>query len=141
MTLNARSKGQVGEREAADLLAGWAREAGIIIHPSRNLVQSREGGHDLVGVPGMAVEVKRVEGTGVKHWWAQCERQAKAVGQHPFLMHRRNRQPWRFRTVATVFFSGPTVRRVPMVVDLELAPAKIWFQYFLFHYKEASPDD
>lgn len=89
-----REKGKDGERE----LAGLLRERlGATI--KRNLAQAREGGYDLAGLPGLALEVKRqataTEGQ-IAEWWAQAEEQAQAAGLVPVLAYRADRRPWRF---------------------------------------------
>jgi hypothetical protein len=78
---------------------------------TRNLEQSRQGGHDLTvpeGADGpvaealgrLAVEVKRYAATppgSLAAWWGQACRQAEAVGLWPALAYRGDRQPWRVR--------------------------------------------
>jgi hypothetical protein len=65
---------------------------------TRNLDQTRDGGHDLIGVPGWAIEVKRYKehnASLVKAWWMQAVDQAAAVGQEPVVFYRLDRKPWR----------------------------------------------
>jgi Holliday junction resolvase len=88
----SRNKGAGGERELARLLAD---ELGAVV--TRNLVQAREGGADLLGVDGWAVEVKRaakVTRALLRGWWAQAETQAQAAGARPALAFREDRGPW-----------------------------------------------
>lgn len=122
----AKAKGAAGERELAQLLTGWALLRGIQIDLTRNLEQTRGGGHDLTGLEryGMAVEVKRVEANGLRQWWAQAVRQAEAVGGlTPVLAYRANRQPWRFRVREWVY----PVTASPLDIDLECATFQSWF--------------
>lgn len=85
-----RRKGQVGEREAAALIAthtGWA---------ARRRVRNAAGDSDLVDVPGWSVEVKRhrMATPGVlAGWWQQAVQQAG--GQLPLLLYRLDRSAWR----------------------------------------------
>lgn len=137
MALNARNKGSSGERELASLLMGWALEMGQDLAIQRNLDQWRAGGYDLDGVPGLAIEVKRVEALAPQVWWKQAVRQAEAKGMVPFLAYRQNRKPWRFMVRAPVTFldtTGAAAGALWLDMALELEQAKIWFQSYL-HYK------
>lgn len=82
-------KGKVGEREFANLLS---ERLGSQV--TRNLNQSREGGHDLVGVGEFAVEVKRQDVLRVSAWWEQAVKQAASSGKRPALAYRLPRHPW-----------------------------------------------
>ncbi|MBN2644624.1 MAG: hypothetical protein JXR59_04025 [Desulfuromonadaceae bacterium] len=86
-----RNKGATAERELAKLLSD---QLGAEV--SRNLLQTREGGHDLNGVGGWAVEVKRHETLNLTAWWEQTLRQAQRSGQKPVLAYRQSRRPWSF---------------------------------------------
>lgn len=106
MALNARAKGQNGEREVVHLLNGVIRQVlesqtwpEDVVKASlsciqRNQNQSAVGGCDLNGVFGMAVEIKRVERLNVEAWWRQCTEQARRNAEHPVLLYRQNHQPW-----------------------------------------------
>lgn len=82
-------KGQIGEREFANLLS---ERLGSIV--TRNLNQTRTGGHDLVGVGDWAVEVKRQDMLRVAAWWEQAVQQAVSSGKRPALAYRLPRHPW-----------------------------------------------
>jgi Holliday junction resolvase len=89
---HSRNKGASAERELAALLR---EELGADI--TRNLVQSRTGGHDLNGVDGWAVECKRsrkLTRALLRAWWAQTEEQAERAGAKPALAFREDRGPW-----------------------------------------------
>lgn len=90
MSKMSKSKGARGERELANILA---EHLGIDV--ARNLSQSRDGGHDLDGLP-LAVEVKRRETLRLGEWWQQAVEQAYVCGKVPALAFRQNRQPWQF---------------------------------------------
>lgn len=91
MGRSQRTKGAAAERELAGLLRD---RLGTAI--SRNLQQTRQGGHDLLGVGCFALECKRVERLTLSTWWAQTLRQAQMVGLRPALAYRQSRQPWLF---------------------------------------------
>jgi hypothetical protein len=127
-----KQKGSAGELEVCRLLTDWASEVGIGLTLERNLEQVRHGGADVNGVPGMEVEVKRVESNGINQWWAQVCRAAARTGKLPFLAHRRNRQPWRFRVSTHVAMEHRgSWSHFPIVADLELDQAKRWFQEYI----------
>lgn len=124
-----RQKGAAGEREAAKLLMEWLRDIYIEanVEPEvieRNLSQSRAGGHDLDGLPWCNIEVKRQEKLQLGDWWRQTLNQTKP-GNIPLLMWRQNRQPWRFRTWATMQI-GPVTHQA--VVDLDEPNARLWLR-------------
>lgn len=135
-----KNKGSGGEREVIELLTNWGREIGVGLRLERNLEQVRRGGADVNGVPGLEIEVKRVEGNGINGWWSQVCRAAQRSGGRPFLCHRKNRQPWRFR-VAVLSYElriGDQAPGAPfwLVADLELEQAKRWFQEYIKQNKE-----
>jgi Holliday junction resolvase len=87
--VNSRNKGKRGERELANLLQEYlGRDV------TRNLAQSRDGGHDL-NLEGLALEVKRREVLALREWWDQALDQA-VDGRVPVLAYRASRRPWRF---------------------------------------------
>lgn len=100
MAINSRSKGQRGEREVRDFLQKVVDEVAfekkMLFAPEvkRNLMQSMEGGHDLVGIPGIAVEVKFCENPQVDKWWEQTLKQAARSKGLPILIYRKTRAPW-----------------------------------------------
>ena len=97
MPLNSpKQKGSKGEYEIIGLLTSWAAEVQVTLELERNLEQVRKGGSDVNGVPGLEIEVKRVEANGINQWWKQvCAASAKS-GNRPLLCHRANRKPWQF---------------------------------------------
>lgn len=101
MALNARKKGQRGERGVIELLQPIVDEVRLTlgIHPillQRNAMQAHLGGEDLVGVQGFSIEVKFVEQLNINSWWDQALRQAEAAGPGiiPVLLYRASRQQW-----------------------------------------------
>lgn len=90
MSARSRNKGARGERELARILSDH-----LGVEVARNLTQTRDGGHDLDGLP-FALEVKRCERLALKAWWNQAVEQAEEIGKTPALAYRQNRQPWAF---------------------------------------------
>lgn len=86
---SSQRKGADGERELAELLRGYGYDI-------------RRGGSlsfgevpDLMCMPGIHIEVKRVERLNVDEAMDQAIRDADIFHDGaPTLFHRRNRQPW-----------------------------------------------
>lgn len=86
---SSQRKGADGERELAALL----REHGYHIERGGSLSFGEVP--DLRGLPGVHIEVKRVERLNVGEAMAQAVRDAERFRDGaPALFHRRNRQPW-----------------------------------------------
>ena len=86
---NSIAKGKVGEREWANVL----KEHGYT--GARRGQQFKGGGDspDVLGLPGIHQEVKRVEKLHLYKAMEQSKRDA-ADGEIPIVIHRQNRQPW-----------------------------------------------
>ena len=91
--VNARNKGRRGEREVIDEIKEL-----LGIELEVNYAQTFGGGHDLLGMPGYAIEVKRrkaITQSDIKNWWDQTVRQAKKVDLLPCLWFRQDRADWK----------------------------------------------
>lgn len=112
------------------MLTRWAADVGVVLQLERNLEQTRYGGADINGVPGMEVEVKREQQHNIRTWWGQVTKAAKRTGKRPLLCHRKDRCQWGFRTWAYVveYDSNGAGVLVPLVVDLDIAQAETWFK-------------
>jgi hypothetical protein len=86
--INSRTKGAVGERELA-------KELNALLGCSTRRGQQYSGleGEDVVGLPGIHIECKRVEKLNVTDAVEQAVRDA-ANKSLPVLFHRKNRAPW-----------------------------------------------
>ena len=92
MGMMQRTKGKAGERDAANLLSD------LTGYPVTRRVRQHDGDSDLIGLPGWAIEVKRVKTAGradIARWWAQAVAQAEREGCIPVLLYRRDRDEWR----------------------------------------------
>lgn len=104
MAKAGRRKGKDGELELANLIN---KSLG---HPclTRNLSQTRNGGHDLTvanldsleaeRLDQMSIEVKRHQSTkasDVKTWWKQTHKQAMDINKIPVLFYRGDREDWK----------------------------------------------
>lgn len=143
MTLNARSKGARGEREIVTLmnriidnvLASQTWDDVVIKTAKaciqRNQAQSAVGGHDLNGVFGLSVEIKRVEVLAVDKWWEQCREQAIRNAEVPVLLYRKNKNPWRCVTLGHAPLPGGRLSN--MRVQFEEADFTVWFYQWVYY--------
>lgn len=133
MALNARSKGQRGEREIIDLLQPHVDEVSgynQVTPPllQRNQMQTHRGGYDIVGLPMFAFEVKRVETSQdgqIASWWKQCVGQATS-GEEPVLFFRRNGAKWKVMLFTRLDLDARRRYKVPSIVDID---------HFIFYMK------
>ena len=89
MSKSSQRKGAAGERELASLL----REHGFDIQRGGSLSFGEIP--DLTGLPGIHIEVKRVERINLGEAMEQAIRDAERFHDGaPTVFHRRNRQPW-----------------------------------------------
>lgn len=89
MGKSSQRKGRAGELELARLL----QEQGYPVEPGDAV--SFGATPDLVGLPGIHIECKRVEKLNVPQAMEQAVRDAEKFHDGaPALFHRRNRQPW-----------------------------------------------
>ena len=86
--MNSRQKGAAGERELARVLRSYGYEA-------RRGQQycGANGDADVVGLPGIHIECKRVERLDLYGAMAQVRHDAN-TDELPAVMHRRNNSDW-----------------------------------------------
>lgn len=86
--MNSRQKGASGERELANLLKklGFKTRRGV-------QYSGANGDADVVGVPGLHIECKRVERLNIHEAMQQSRRDARG-DEMPVVMHRKNRTSW-----------------------------------------------
>lgn len=89
MAINSRQKGKAGELELAHILEGYGYE-------TRRGVQycGSNGDADVVGLPGIHIESKRVENLNISKAMQQAENDARD-GEIPCVFHRKNREKWK----------------------------------------------
>ena len=86
--MNSRAKGAAGERALAKKL----REYGYDCRRGQQF-SGANGDADVVGLPGIHIECKRVERLNLEDAMAQSMRDARE-GEIPVVMHRKTRSPW-----------------------------------------------
>lgn len=89
MGKSSQRKGRDGERELRDVLQGYGYQVECGEPVSFGTVP------DLVGLPGIHIECKRVEKLNIPEAMRQAVRDSEKFRDGmPALFHRRNRQPW-----------------------------------------------
>ena len=86
--MNSRQKGARGERE----LAGILRDYGFDSRRGQQYC-GLNGDADVIGLPGIHIECKRVERLNIYEAMQQAWRDA-GDGETPAVFHRRNRKGW-----------------------------------------------
>lgn len=87
--INSRRKGCNGEREIAKILRGYGYDA-----RRGQQYSGANGDADVVGLPGVHIEVKRVEALNIDKAMEQAERDAR-TGEIPTVWHRKNGKEWK----------------------------------------------
>ena len=86
--MNSRQKGARGERELANLLKTYGYDA-----RRGQQFSGANGDADVVGLPDIHIEVKRVEKLNIDNAMAQSIRDARD-GEKPAVFHRKDRKQW-----------------------------------------------
>ena len=86
--MNSRRKGAEGERELAKILKAYGYNA----RRGQQYCGSN-GDADVVGVPGIHIECKRVERVDIYAAMEQSKNDARD-GETPVVMLRKNNKPW-----------------------------------------------
>lgn len=96
--MNSCAKGKVGEREFASLL----RDNGYGDARRGQQFSGSPDSPDVVGLPGIYVEVKRVEKLNLTDACVQAE--GDCGGKPWIVAHRKNHAPWLITMRAELFF-------------------------------------
>ena len=84
----SRDKGKRGERELAKIL----REHGIDARRGQQFC-GKNGDADVIGIPGVHIECKRVERLNIHDAMKQSIHDARP-GELPIVAHRKNKEQW-----------------------------------------------
>ena len=87
--MNSRNKGKRGELEAAHLLQKYGYDA-----RRGQQFSGINGNADVVGLPHIHLEVKRVEKLNIDEALSQSVRDARD-DEKPVVLHRKNRTEWK----------------------------------------------
>ena len=88
MKINSRQKGAAGERELANIL----KEYGYDARRGQQFC-GKNGDADVIGIPGIHIECKRVEKLNLENAMNQSINDARE-GEIPTVFHRKNRMEW-----------------------------------------------
>ena len=87
--INSRAKGAAGERELSNKL----KEYGFETRRGQQFCGAN-GDADVVGLPGVHIECKRVEKLDLEKAYTQAVNDAKE-NEIPIVFHRKNREQWK----------------------------------------------
>lgn len=140
MTINIRTKGQIGEREIAKMLNSVVtdvrKERGLPLYEvrdelfQRNQLQSAVGGDDLTNPLGLSIEVKRQETLSIPVWWKQTLESASRADGIPILIYRQNRKKWQVMMYGAIFLQRTGDQRYTCPVGLGIEDFKSWFRLY-----------
>lgn len=88
MAINSKNKGKNGEIELAHKLQEYGYDAKRSVQ-----YNGKDGQADVLGLPSIHIECKRVEKLNIYDAIAQAKRDAKN-GDKPTVFHRKNRCNW-----------------------------------------------
>lgn len=86
--MNSRKKGKTGELELANILKTY----GFDCRRGQQYCGAN-GDADVIGLPGIHIECKRVETLNVSQAMRQAQKDARDE-EMPVVMHRKNRERW-----------------------------------------------
>ena len=89
MAINSRHKGKRGELSLAHELEKYGYEC----RRTAQYCGKTGDASDVVGLPGIHIECKRVEKLNIDNAIDQAVRDARE-GEMPTVFHRKNRRPW-----------------------------------------------
>lgn len=100
ITMNSKRKGAKGELEFSKVCSA----NGYPAHRTQQYCGNTGDAADVVGLPHIHVEVKRVERLNIDTAMAQAIHDAEKKGTVPIVAHRRNRQRWLITMTAEDWF-------------------------------------
>lgn len=139
---SSRAKGARGEREVIQLLQPVVdavckdlEQPTMVLRRNADQRYAPDQ-YDIIGLPWLAIEVKRVENlSGMNSWWSQVTA-ATGLYQIPVLFYRQNHKPWHIRTKLPVsILPGTNLRShqsgaypLEVVVDMKITEWLAWFE-------------
>jgi len=88
--MNSKAKGKRGERELVKIL----REHGYDCRRTQQYAGGTEESADVVGLPGIHIECKRVQALNLDNAMDQAIRDSNGKNR-PAVFHRKNGKPWK----------------------------------------------
>ena len=99
--INSKRKGAKGELEFAKLCS----EHGFPARRTQQYCGNTGDAADIVGLPGIHVEVKRVEALNIDKAMEQATHDAEKKGDIPIVAHRKNGKKWLITMTADDWFA------------------------------------
>lgn len=101
MAINSKVKGSVGERELAKLMRDYGFPK---IRRSQQYCGGTQESADLVGLPNIHIECKRVEKLNIHRAIDQAIKDNNDSDNIPCVFHRKNRERWLVTMTLEDFF-------------------------------------
>lgn len=99
--INSKQKGAEGERE----FAKFCRDRGFNVRRTAQYNGKELGSKaDVIGIPGIHIEVKRVQNLNIHNAMDQAVRDNNVVGDIPIVAHRKNQKKWLITMTAEDWF-------------------------------------
>ncbi len=99
--INSKKKGAAGERE----FANYCKNLGFDVRRTAQYNgKELDSKADVVGIPGIHIEVKRVEKLNIDNAVEQAIRDSKGHDDLPIVAHRKNGKPWLITMTAEHWF-------------------------------------
>lgn len=101
MSINSKKKGAAGEREFANYCKTKGFDTRRTAQYNGKELDSKA---DVIGIPGIHIEVKRVEKLNIDAAVEQAVRDSKGHGEIPMVAHRKNNKQWLITMTADDWF-------------------------------------
>lgn len=99
--INSKKKGAAGERE----FANYCKRKGFDVRRTAQYNgKELDSKADVIGIPGIHIEVKRVEKLNIHDAVKQAVRDSKAANEIPIVAHRKNNTDWLITMTADDWF-------------------------------------
>ena len=99
--INSKKKGAAGERE----FANYCRNKGFDVRRTAQYNgKELDSKADVIGIPGIYIEVKRQEQLNLYKAVEQALRDSAGTSEIPMVAHRKNNKPWLITMTADDWF-------------------------------------
>lgn len=99
--INSKKKGAAGERE----FANYCKNKGFDVRRTAQYNgKELDSKADVIGIPGIHIEVKRCEQLNINKAIEQAIRDSEGHSEIPIVAHRKNNKPWLITMTADDWF-------------------------------------
>ena len=99
--VNSKKKGAAGEREFANYCKAMGFDVRRTVQYNGKELDSKA---DVIGIPGIHIEVKRVEALNIHKAMDQAIRDSEGHSEIPIVAHRKNGTKWLITMTADHWF-------------------------------------